>query len=201
MKDNTCFNPMAIALAGVTLMATTYVPESHATIITLDAQDFYIQVSGSSQTLDLNFAAFDTNLGTLTGVNLTLDAYVGLESGLRLPTASILINSNIIESRTAAYDWDNAIIAVTSVGLSFFSTSPQYSIQLKLDDPGNTAAYWNGQVGTYSQYNGLSVSYEYEETVDEPEAVPEPSGIAFLGLGLVAFGLYSKRRDKTNLTR
>ncbi|MFT6896937.1 MAG: hypothetical protein ACJA13_001342 [Paraglaciecola sp.] len=199
MKNNTCFNPMAIALAGVTLLATTYVPESQATTITLDAQEFYIQVSGSSKTLDLNFAAFDTNIGTLTGVNLTLDAYVGLESGTLLPTTSILINSNIIESQTAGHDWDNAIIAVTNVDLSFFSTSPQYSIQLQLNDPGNTAAYWNGQDGIYSQYNGLSISYEYEETVAEP--APEPGSIAFLGLGLVAFGLYSKRRDKTNLTR
>jgi len=198
MKNNTCFNPMAIALAGVTLLATSYVPESQATIITLDAQQFYIQVSGSVQTLGLNFAAFDTNLGTLTGVNLTLDAYLNLESGQSLPTASILINGNIIESQKGEYDWDNAIIAVTSVGLSFFSTSQQYSIQLELDDLGRTSAIWDGQ---FSAYNGLSVSYEYEETVDEPEAVPEPSGIAFLGLGLVVFGLYSKRRDKTNLTR
>jgi hypothetical protein len=146
-------------------------------------------------TQNLSFQQFDPALGTLTGVNFSLNSNLSVQDGA---TASISVNSVPLSSQSTSggYNFTNLSGLKSPLTTAFYTGTSTFNAALSL----NTffcfhTATWTGN----GAFTGLSLTYDYTPTaVPLPGALPLfASGVA--GIALTAWRSRRKRKAKASL--
>ena len=195
-QDTTSFKKVAV-LTGLTAFGGGVCGANAATTAP-HTDTFLLSVTGDGSgqiSQNLSFPQFNPALGTLTGVEFSLNSNLFLPEGTFFGSASISVNSVQLSSQNTlgGYNFTNLTGLQAPLTTAFYTGTSNFNAALLLTNSCFITATWTGN----GAFSGLTLVYDYTPTpaVPLPGALPLfASGAA--GIGLTAWRSRRKRKAK-----
>lgn len=205
------------ALAGAALLA---LPQIAAAGVISETES--VPVTATNWATTLNFSGFDTTLGTLTKVTITItEDLAGTAQAMNTGSTSAIGDislTNVAMLTVPPLGVSTTTIAATATfTLPAGDTSPTFPVSNSSTNSGSTTtglsffeAPWSGAASnsgsasfdftsgnalvSFTDTGALTVEADYTFTPIIRRSVPEPLSTAVFGSGLLALGLVRRRR-------
>jgi hypothetical protein len=193
-RDTGSMKKVAVLTGLTMLVGGAEISEAEAATTTPQTDTFFLSTSGSPTSQNLNFSAFNTALGTLTGVlfDLNSNVSVGNSGGATGPSATVTVFGQQISSSTSFGAYNFGSVDGTHGGatpLSAFTSAFAVGLAFNVNFCGECASNWNGQ----GDFKGLTLTYEYDPTVS---GTPLPGALPLMATGLAGLGAVEWRRRR-----
>jgi len=208
-NDASSFNKIAVLIGLIIVVGGAQISGVDAATLTQSIAMPEIDTAGASSqsnSATVDFSQFNTALGTLTDVQLTLNSIIDVEISAQgfNPDIAAMVQINGVQigpTGTAtvggggAFSFGPTEAALSPPDLSFFEGSSTFDVSFLLNVNSSESAEAFVTWGFFANEDALTLTYTYALGIS---ATPLPAALPLFAGGLGMIGLFSRRKNWKN---